>query len=171
MMRAVKNSPMARAAPRAIVIESSIVILRSRRFWSASLKMGYPPTTVATSPTMLTRGKGSQRRNQTAPAASATKAIRARSDHSRPWSPPSSCSCGRSEVCVATSRPLMSGCLSVFPQLLQVGPDDVDDPLGLFGSLGAGRGACEGVHPEVLLHELCHEAVHRSVRHGYQVQD
>ena len=40
MTSAVKNSPMASAATSAIVIESSIVIFRSRMLSAASLKIG-----------------------------------------------------------------------------------------------------------------------------------
>jgi hypothetical protein len=86
MTRAVKNSPIANAARRAIVIESSIVILRSTMFSNASLKMGYPPMRAAAMPMTLTCGNGSQSRNQTAAAAKPTKAIRASSAHSNPCS-------------------------------------------------------------------------------------
>jgi hypothetical protein len=40
MTRAVKDSPTARAAAKASVIDSSIVMRRARRFERASLKIG-----------------------------------------------------------------------------------------------------------------------------------
>ena len=86
MTRAVKNSPIARAERRAMVIESSIVIFRSTMFSKASLKMGYPPIRAAAMPITLMCGNGSQSRNQTAAAAKPTKAIRASSVHSNPCS-------------------------------------------------------------------------------------
>jgi hypothetical protein len=57
--RTVKNSPIAKAERRAMVIESSIVIFRSTMFSNASLKMGYPPIKVAAMPTTLMCGNGS----------------------------------------------------------------------------------------------------------------
>ena len=47
MIRAVKNWPIAAAATMAIVMESSIVMRRSRMFSKASLRMGQPPTSEA----------------------------------------------------------------------------------------------------------------------------
>ena len=84
MTRAVKNSPIAKAERRAMVIESSIVIFRSTMFSKASLKMGYPPIRAAAMPMTLTCGNGSHSRNQTAAAAKATKAMRTSSAHSTP---------------------------------------------------------------------------------------
>ena len=69
-----------------MVIESSIVIFRSTMFSNASLKMGYPPIKAAAMPTTLMCGNGSHTRNQTAPAANATKAMRMSSTHSNPCS-------------------------------------------------------------------------------------
>ena len=44
MIRAVKNWPIAAAATMAIVMESSIVMRRSRMFSKVSLRIGQPPT-------------------------------------------------------------------------------------------------------------------------------
>ena len=85
MIRAVKNSPIAAAATMAMVMESSIVMRRSRMFSKASLRMGQPPTTRPTTPITLTAENGSQDLNQTAPAASATNAMRVASGQSKPW--------------------------------------------------------------------------------------
>src|ERR1700727_3844776 len=82
MTRAVKNSPIAKAERRAMVIESSMVILRSTMFSNASLKIGYPPMRAAAMPITLTCGNGSQSRNHTATAAKNTKAMRTSSTHS-----------------------------------------------------------------------------------------
>ena len=60
MTRAVKNSPIAAAATIAMVIDSSIVMRRARRFSNASLKMGQPPTSKPTMPIRLTARIGSQ---------------------------------------------------------------------------------------------------------------
>ena len=73
---AVKNSPMASAATRAIVIESSMVIRRSRTFSHASWKIGQPPPIVPTKPITLTRANGSHTLNHTAMAATTTSPIR-----------------------------------------------------------------------------------------------
>ena len=82
MTRAVKISPIASAAASAIVIESSMVIRRSRRWLQASWTIGQPPTSMPERPTTLTRGNGSHARNHTAAAASATSAMRASSRRS-----------------------------------------------------------------------------------------
>ena len=79
MIKAVRNSPMTSAATRAMVMESSIVIRRSRMLCQASRKIGQPPPIVPIKPIRLTRGNGSQARSHTAAAAAATNAIRARS--------------------------------------------------------------------------------------------
>ena len=78
------NSPIDNAAKRAMVIESSIVMRRSRRFLNASLKTGYPPTSVAMTPIRSRRRNGAGTRNPTASAAIATRAIRTRSEA---WDP------------------------------------------------------------------------------------
>jgi len=86
MTRAVKNSPIAAAAAMAIVIDSSIVMRRSTMFSKASFRIGQPPIRRPTMPMTLTAGNGSQIRNHTAAAATATSAIRAASVHSNGWS-------------------------------------------------------------------------------------
>ena len=90
MTSAVKNSPMPAAATMAMVMESSIVMRRARRFSKASFKIGQPPTTRAIAPIRLMARIGSQISNQTAAAAMTTKTIRAASCHSKP------CSCSSS---------------------------------------------------------------------------
>ena len=85
MISAVKNWPIAAAATMAIVMESSIVMRRSRTFSNASLRMGQQPTRRPAMPITLTAGNGSQSLNHTATAASATKAMRAASGQSKPW--------------------------------------------------------------------------------------
>ena len=72
---------MAAAATMAIVIDSSIVMRRSRRFSKASLRIGQPPIRRPSDADHADRGNGSQTRNQTAAAASATTAMRAASIH------------------------------------------------------------------------------------------
>ena len=54
---AVEHSPIARAAPMAMVIDSSIVMRRSRREENASRKIGWPPTRIAAIPITLKCGK------------------------------------------------------------------------------------------------------------------
>jgi hypothetical protein len=78
----VKNCEMAAAATMAMDIESSMVIRRASRFSSASLKIGQPPIARATIPITLAGRSGSQSRNHTAAAASATTAMRAASTQS-----------------------------------------------------------------------------------------
>ena len=100
IINAVTNSPMASAASSAIVIDSSIVIRRSRMFSHASWKIGQPPIRVPSSPNTLRRGNGSQTRNQTAPATAAVPMMRINSNGSmRPWSTSSSAgACGASAM-------------------------------------------------------------------------
>src|SRR5579864_3616723 len=138
---AVKNSPMTRAAASAMVIESSIVILRAARFSAASLKIGYPPMSAAARPITLTEGNGSHTRNQTAAAATATRATRARSAASTPG-----------PVGVSLTR-----CS------FQVGLHHVDQLLGRV-RLSGGRVAIgvDQVEADMALHHLGHEAVHRA---------
>ncbi len=84
--RAVKNSEIAAAAMMAIDMESSMVIRLARRFSSASLKMGQPPTPKPITPMTLMAANGSQTCHPTQAAATATRAIRSISGHSKAWS-------------------------------------------------------------------------------------
>src|SRR6266849_5470426 len=147
---AVKNWPTTSAATRAMVIDSYMVIRRARRFSTASLKIGYPPISVAPRPMTLRAATGSQTRSQTAAAAAATNATRTRSARS-------TAAAGRS---IAVS---LIGCS------LHVGLDHVDQLLPGF-RLG-GRGVAIGVdhvEADVGLDHLGHEAVHRAPGRGDQ---
>ena len=88
MTNAVKSSPMTRAAASAMVMDSSIVIPRSRRFLKASLKIGQPPIKAVRTPITLTRGNGSHNRNQTAVAPNATTPIRVTHSNNHQRHPP-----------------------------------------------------------------------------------
>src|SRR4029077_1812745 len=145
---AVKNWPTTSAATRAMVIDSSMVIRRARRFSTASLKIGYPPISVAPRPMTLKAANGSQTRSQTAAAATATNATRTRSARS---TAAAGCS-------IAVS---VTGCS------FQVGLDHVDQLLRGF-RLGRG-GVAIGVdymEADVALDHLGHEAVHCAPRRG-----
>jgi hypothetical protein len=79
----VKNSEIAAAAIMAMDIESSMVMRFATRFSRASLKIGQPPMPKPARPKILTAAKGSHSRHHTAATATATRAMRSISGHSK----------------------------------------------------------------------------------------
>jgi len=78
---AVNNSPMAAAATIAMVIDSSMVMRRSRMFSNASWKIGQPAKASAPTPTIqLTGVLGSNHRMTMASAATMMRAMAMRSN-------------------------------------------------------------------------------------------